>query len=135
MATKYPGTCPDHRMCRECGQRRAQLTGCLCYPCSPPERCRHCGRRKVHGKHRGLCSPCNKVPEIREQYPILVAKYIKKPDLIPDRDPRRLPEAPTEAPPGSPEKVAVLEARALSGYRLWHPQDLKERRDETTAST
>lgn len=34
----------------------------------------------------------------------------------------RLPE-PTQAPPGSPEKVAVLERRARLGQALWHPCD------------
>jgi hypothetical protein len=34
-----------------------------------------------------------------------------------------LPDAPTDAPPGSPEKVAELERRAAAGVRLWHPAD------------
>lgn len=33
-----------------------------------------------------------------------------------------LPE-PTEALPGSPEKMAVLEERARRGLALWHPGD------------
>jgi hypothetical protein len=33
-----------------------------------------------------------------------------------------LPE-PTDAPPGSPEKVAILEQRARLGQALWHPLD------------
>jgi hypothetical protein len=36
---------------------------------------------------------------------------------------RRMPDSPTSAPPGSPEKVAVLEARAARGEILWHPDD------------
>jgi hypothetical protein len=35
----------------------------------------------------------------------------------------RLPEAPTGAVPGSPDKVAVLEERARLGVSLWHPLD------------
>jgi hypothetical protein len=35
----------------------------------------------------------------------------------------RLPEVPTLARPGSPEKVAVLAERAAAGQRLWHPGD------------
>ena len=31
--------------------------------------------------------------------------------------------APTQAPPGSPEKVAVLEERARLRQSLWHPED------------
>jgi hypothetical protein len=37
-----------------------------------------------------------------------------------------LPEAlpvPTEAAPGSPAKVAILEQRVLQQQALWHPQD------------
>jgi hypothetical protein len=33
-----------------------------------------------------------------------------------------MPE-PTDAPPGSPEKVAILERRARLGQALWHPLD------------
>jgi hypothetical protein len=34
-----------------------------------------------------------------------------------------IPSAPTSAPPGSPEKVAVLMQRARLKQALWHPQD------------
>jgi hypothetical protein len=34
-----------------------------------------------------------------------------------------LPLAPTQAVPGSPEKVAVLEHRARLRQALWHPAD------------
>lgn len=30
---------------------------------------------------------------------------------------------PTEAPPGSPEKVAILAERLRRGLPLWHPAD------------
>ena len=32
---------------------------------------------------------------------------------------------PTEARPGTPEKLAVLEERARKGQRLWIPEDRK----------
>jgi hypothetical protein len=35
----------------------------------------------------------------------------------------RLPPTPTDALPGSPEKVEVLMERAHLGVALWHPQD------------
>lgn len=35
---------------------------------------------------------------------------------------RPLPE-PTDAPAGSPEKVAILRLRWFSGLSLWHPRD------------
>jgi hypothetical protein len=34
-----------------------------------------------------------------------------------------LPQEPTAACPGSPEKVAVLVERARQGVALWHPAD------------
>jgi hypothetical protein len=36
------------------------------------------------------------------------------------------PPTPTPAAPGSPEKIAVLEARAAAGLNLWHPADSTE---------
>lgn len=38
-------------------------------------------------------------------------------------DSRPLPATPTLALPGSPEKLAVLEARAAAGVQLFHPRD------------
>ena len=38
---------------------------------------------------------------------------------------RPLPE-PTDARPGSPEKLAVLARRAAAGKELWHPDDAKQ---------
>jgi hypothetical protein len=35
----------------------------------------------------------------------------------------RLPPCPTDALPGTPEKVAVLMERARLGVSLWHPDD------------
>lgn len=35
------------------------------------------------------------------------------------------PPEPTAAAPGTPEKVAVLEARAAKGQRLWNPADAR----------
>jgi hypothetical protein len=32
---------------------------------------------------------------------------------------------PTDALPGSPKKVAILEQRAAAGQALWHPLDAK----------
>jgi hypothetical protein len=35
----------------------------------------------------------------------------------------QLPEASTDAPPGSPAKIRVLTARRRAGTCLWHPAD------------
>jgi hypothetical protein len=37
----------------------------------------------------------------------------------------RVPDAPTDALPGSPEKVRVLAERFRRGDALWHPLDAK----------
>ncbi len=38
-------------------------------------------------------------------------------------DTSKLSPTPTEALPGTPEKVVVLEQRARMGVSLWHPLD------------
>lgn len=35
----------------------------------------------------------------------------------------QLPAQPTAAPPGTPEKIDVLQARAMAGQLLFHPHD------------
>ena len=83
--------------------------------------CRHCGDARIN-RPRGLCWTCFYTPGVRELYP---------------RDEKRgkrgihgergggyeLPDFPTKAWPGSEEKVEVLEARALLGTALFHPED------------
>ena len=44
----------------------------------------------------------------------------------------RLDAEPTDALPGSPEKVEVLCRRARLGLRLWHPRDAKDNDDAAT---
>ncbi len=38
---------------------------------------------------------------------------------------RKLPPKPTDAPPGSLEKVLVMAERYISGYHIYHPLDAK----------
>lgn len=42
-----------------------------------------------------------------------------------EEDPPYLP-IPTDAPPGSPEKIEVLRRRVENGQKLWHPRDRLE---------
>jgi hypothetical protein len=67
---------------------------------------------------RGICVTCYSFPEIRAAY-CLRRKAGPAVTMAGDR----LPPSPTEAPPGSAEKVAALEVRAAGHYCLWHPQD------------
>lgn len=84
--------------------------------------CLHCKRDRYH-KQRGLCWTCAQNPEIREKYPI-TSKFAQR-GVQDTYGGLRLPDEATTASAGSPEKVAVLEARAKLGRRLWHPNDSK----------
>lgn len=88
--------------------------------------CRHCRLGKVT-RPRGLCWVCYYAPGVRELYGPPrpeTAKFAGRgtPDTAGDRPPAA---APTTAPPGTPEKLAVLEARAQDGVRLFHPADAR----------
>ncbi len=82
--------------------------------------CRHCQKVRAN-RPRGLCWSCYYKPGVREQYPS-TSKFARR--GVSDFNGRAaLAAAPTSAPPGSPEKVAVLEERARLGLSLWHPLD------------
>jgi hypothetical protein len=40
-----------------------------------------------------------------------------------EKEHHKTPAKPTEAQPGSKEKIEVLSKRVLAGEALWHPQD------------
>lgn len=83
--------------------------------------CRHCGKVKVN-RPRGLCWSCYYSPGVRALYPS-TSKFARR--GIEDLDgPVALPSIPTDALPGTEEKVAVLEERARLGVSLWHPEDV-----------
>lgn len=80
--------------------------------------CRHCHTTKV-SRPRGLCWCC--YYRHRDQYPS-TSKYARRGAgafLLRSKPPL----CPTDAPPGSLEKVAVLSERAALGQDLWHPHD------------
>lgn len=85
--------------------------------------CPHCERENVPIKARGICRKCYAFPEIRCLYDCL--PHYVKPIQGPGSDTivkRPLPE-PTDALPGTEEKVKVLKERAMLGQQLWHPLD------------
>jgi hypothetical protein len=82
--------------------------------------CRHCNENPV-SRPRGLCWGCYYRPGVRELYPS-TSKYARR--GIGNGNIRVMLSAThTTAEPGSPEKVAVMEDRAMRREDLFHPDD------------
>lgn len=90
-----------------------------------PKRCRHCRHpdRPVN-RPRGLCWTCYYTPGLKDRYPS-TSKFANHGIDQGRWKTLPLPE-PTAARPNSPEKLAVLCARAEAGQELWHPNDAAE---------
>jgi hypothetical protein len=82
--------------------------------------CRHCQIGNPN-RPRGLCWRCYYTPGVRDLYPSS-SKFARRglPDI---QDGHCLAMEPTPHPPGSPEKVLVLQERARLGVSLFHPDD------------
>lgn len=85
-------------------------------------KCRHCGV-EPNNRPRGLGWKCYYTPGVKEMYPS-TSKFARR-GVGNGYGGHRLPQAPTTHPPGSPEKLAVLEERAKDGAALWHPFDAR----------
>lgn len=82
--------------------------------------CRHCQKSSVN-RPRGLCWSCYYTPGVREKYPS-TSKFARR--GVANFCGQAAPAGePTEARPGSEEKLAVLEERARLKQELWHPHD------------
>lgn len=81
--------------------------------------CRHCGGTGTP-RPRGLCWTCYYTPGVRDLYPS-TSIFARRGVLDCGRE---LP-VPTLAPPGSAEKIHVLECRAARGELLHHPRDAR----------
>lgn len=83
--------------------------------------CVHCKRRRAN-RPRRLCWTCYHTPGVRQMYPPSDGWMERSalPDYCGTSKP---PVSPTDAAPGSLEKIAVLQERASSGLALWHPLD------------
>lgn len=111
--------------CTGCG-RVTRATKSTCATCkrsallaSLKRRCRHCQGGPVN-RPRGLCWNC--------YYSAARELYQSESNLGRRTDGANInrsvmPDSPTSHKPGSPEKVAVLEARAAAGEALFHPAD------------
>lgn len=87
------------------------------------EVCLHCGRRKRRLGQRGLCSRCYENRDIRCKYPMR-SNVCRGVGLIVAKDLKGW--MPTNALPGTNEKLMVLEYRASKGWPLWHPDDARK---------
>jgi len=83
--------------------------------------CRHCNRVNSN-RPRGLCWSCYYSPGVRDLYPS-TSKFARRGVGNGNRV-VETPE-PTDALPGTPEKIEVLEERARRGQALWHPLDAR----------
>lgn len=91
--------------------------------------CQHCQIRKIT-RARGLCFRCSTDAAIRNLYPSR-NKYARDPDAMDreDYEPSPCPE-PTDALPGTRDKVAVLRERMAARVALWHEGDPRFTSDE-----
>ncbi len=83
--------------------------------------CRHC-HRAYSVRPRGLCWSCYYKPGVRERYPPVTEFACRRQDDF--HGGHELPDRPTEAAPGSDEKITVLAERVLARRRLHHPRDI-----------
>ena len=94
-------------------------------PSRPPgfgEPCRHCKTGKVC-RSRRLCSTCYFTPGVKELYPVKNCKANYRGSTEDFNGAAKPPDAPTNAIPGSPEKIEVLRERAAQGMGLFHAGD------------
>jgi hypothetical protein len=89
---------------------------------APFPACRHCGSRNAT-RPRGLCRRCYYRPGLLALYPS-TSKLARRGVGNGNRR-APLPDAPTSALPGTPEKVEVLCERARRHQQLFHPLDAR----------
>ena len=85
-------------------------------------KCRHCQRANANRPRRPVLDLLLHVGSA--QSCILRRVISHTVACATSRDVAGLPK-PTAALPGTPAKVAVLQARARRGHALWHPRDAK----------
>jgi hypothetical protein len=90
-------------------------------------RCRHCHRPKVN-RPRGLCWSCYYSPGVKDKYPSESKFHCTKEANAQDEAENDFTgepplDEPTEALPGTEEKIKVMARRAALRLALFHPQD------------
>jgi hypothetical protein len=87
--------------------------------------CREC-REEATARARNLCWRCYTVPSILAKYPSTRSAGNTNSYEGPRARPGRryaVPASPTDAQPGSREKIVVMQARLEAGEQLHHPLD------------
>jgi len=82
--------------------------------------CQHCQTTRSN-RPRGLCWTCYYTPRVRRLYPS-TSKFARR-GVGNFCGTAPLPEFPTEAQPGSEEKIRILIKRAAKRQALFHPAD------------
>lgn len=82
--------------------------------------CQHCQRNPIC-RPRRLCWNCYYKPGVRERYPS-TSKFGRR-GVGNFNGNAPLPAFPTQALPGTPDKLLVLAERAERKQCLWHPED------------
>ena len=82
--------------------------------------CLLCGKIKAH-KSRNLCLACYQRPESKP-LKIKIRHRVER-DTVELPPPTEMPDSPTDALPGSQEKIEVMSRRYQSGKHLHHPDD------------
>jgi hypothetical protein len=85
--------------------------------------CRHCQQTKSN-RPRGLCWTCYYTPGIREQHKS-TSKFARK-DVGAVTMLAPLPDSPTDATPGSEEKILIFIERVRLRQQLFHPLDASD---------
>lgn len=93
--------------------------------------CAHCWQRRTRVQNPlSLCTFCNRDPYIRERYERIAAGQ-EDDDCNDDATTLGVPRCakpalmPTQAQPGSAEKIATMAARYARGQRIHHPDDYR----------
>lgn len=85
-------------------------------------KCRHCEQTEPEDR-RQLCRGCYRDSEIRALYPKL--KFGVWSPTAGFGSSIRLSAEPTEALPGTEDKIAVMAGRAMRGEAVCHPRDAR----------
>lgn len=88
--------------------------------------CKHCSKYFAQRGRRYLCKGCHEDPEVRKRYECCgnLNTGNRGTAVRGNEQDSSLPlPTPTEALPGTLEKLLVVEERARRGERLWHPDD------------